>query len=252
MTVRHAATSPATRRRRAGWWPLALFVALLVVLLVAVDRIAVSVADRLIADKLQSAEHLRDRPDVTVRGFPLLTQIARQRYREVDVTIDDLRRGSLAATRLDVRLRGLHVATRDLLSGHVGRIPVESAAGTVLLSYSDIAAMVRGHGVTVGFARDGVLSLRGTFTLAGRNFAVSGTAGLRVDGTDLVVEPRSVHTFAPGFVNDALSSVAEQRLSFRVRLSGLPFHVQLVGVTVRRDGVRVSARSNGFVIDLSG
>jgi hypothetical protein len=35
-----------------------------------------------------------------------------------------------------------------------------------------------------------------------------------------------------------------------VPLAGLPFDVRLVGVSVRGDGVRVSARSSGFVIDL--
>jgi hypothetical protein len=223
-----------------------VFVVVLVVLFIAVDRVAVAVADRLVADKLQSAEHLASRPDVSIRGFPLLTQVARQRYRDIHVTMRDLKRGSLVATRLDVDLRGVHVATGDLLSRHIGEIPVESARGTVLLSYADIAAMVSGHGVTVGYAGHGLLSLRESAMLAGTMLQISGTAGLRIDGTDLVVTP------GPGIVNQALSSLAEQRLAFRVPLSGLPFDVQLVAVKVRGDGVRVSARSHGLVIDVSG
>jgi hypothetical protein len=252
MTVRPATGRRApTGRGPARWRPLAVFVLVLVVLFVAVDRIAAAVADRLIADKLQAAEHLRSRPDVTVRGFPLLSQVIRQRYREVDVRMSDLRRGSLVATRLDVRMHGLHVRNSDLLSGHVGRIRVDKATGTVLLSWPDIAGMTRGHGVTVGYGGKGLLSLRGSFAVAGRMFTVSGTAALRINGSDLVVAPRQIHTYAPGFVNDALSSIAAQRLSFDVPLAGLPFNVRLVGVTVRRDGVVVSARSDGLVIDLS-
>lgn len=232
--------------------PLVVFVVALAVLLVVVDRVAAAFADHLIAGKIQHAEHLASSPDVTVKGFPLLTQVAAQRYNEVDVSATDLRRGDLVASALSVRLYGVQVATAQLLDGHVRRIPVDRADGTVRFSYADLDRMLTDRGVTMGYARAGVVRVHGTITVAGQRLAATATATLGVDGDDLMVAARSVDLGGGSLVSGALSSLAKQVLTFRLPLTGLPFGIHVDRVSVARDGVTAHAVSRGFVVDVAG
>ena len=73
---------------------LIIFVVVVVVLLIAADRIGDVVAERVTADTLQSSQHLQQRPDVSIDGFPFLTQFATGHYQHVLIRTQDLRIGS--------------------------------------------------------------------------------------------------------------------------------------------------------------
>jgi hypothetical protein len=230
--------------------PLVTFVVVLAVLFVVVDRVAAAVADRVIASKLQQAEGLTQRPDVAVRRFPLLTQIAAQHYRQVDVTATGVRRGQVIATRIVVHLHGVHVATGELLSRHITRIPVDRAEGTVLLSYDDLDRMLLDQRITVAHDRGDRLRVASVLDVGGQSVPASGTATVRIDGDQLVVTAQSVDVGGGPVVNQALSSIAKGRLSFRLLLADLPFGIHVDRVTVGPGGVLAHARSAGFVIDV--
>ncbi|CAM5227389.1 hypothetical protein SVIOM74S_03023 [Streptomyces violarus] len=82
-------------------------------LFVAADRLAVHFAEGEVADRLKSRENLSTTPDVSINGFPFLTQVAGGELDDVEVGIDgyeaatadgseqpvdDLRRTSRAST----------------------------------------------------------------------------------------------------------------------------------------------------------
>jgi LmeA-like phospholipid-binding len=235
--------------------PLVAFVVVLAALFLVVDRVAAGVADRVIAGKLQQAEGLTSRPDVAVRHFPLLTQIAAQRYSQVDVTATDVRRGQVIASKVVVHLHGVHVATGELLSRHLTRIPVDRADGSVTMSYGDIDRMLRDQGITVAYDSGELLAVSGRLDVNGRQLPASGTATVRVDGDQLVVTAQSVDVGGGPVVNQALSTLARGRLSFRLLLADLPFGIHVDRVAVGRAGVTAHASSAGFVIqvgDLTG
>src|SRR6266487_4063862 len=84
-----------TRRRR---WPLVLTVvfALLLVALVIADRVAVSAADAAVEKRLaeQAPFDASNKPDVSIRGFPFLTQALSGKYDDIEVSGDSLDRKS--------------------------------------------------------------------------------------------------------------------------------------------------------------
>src|SRR5690242_9509266 len=88
-----------------------LFIALVVVvgLLVALDRIAVVAADRVVANRIETDQSLSTRPDVSIGGFPFLTQAIAGRYDSVKLTVHDLHRTSVPVHTLTVHLSGVHV-----------------------------------------------------------------------------------------------------------------------------------------------
>lgn len=230
--------------------PLVTFVVVLAVLLVVVDRVAAAVADRVIASKLQQAEGLSGRPAVAVRHFPLLTQIAAQHYQEVDVTATGVRRGQVIASRIVVHLHGVHVATGELLSRHLSRIPVDRADGSVLMSYDDLDRMLSDQSISVAHDHGDRLKVSSVLEVGGRSVPASGTATVRIDGDQLVVTAQSVDVGGGSVVNQALSSIAKGRLSFRLLLADLPFGIHVDRVTIGPTGVLAHASSDGFVIDV--
>src|SRR6476646_8831852 len=89
MDPSYAPPPPVRRRRR---WPLVLLILLLVLVGAAVagDRIALSLAEDRAASALQTSQDLSHKPDVTVEGFPFLTQLAAGSFGEVVVSAHDV------------------------------------------------------------------------------------------------------------------------------------------------------------------
>src|SRR5690348_14973565 len=99
------------RRRRSPRRGLLILLAVVVLLLVAADRIGLLMAERTVASKVQSSQHLANRPAVHIEGFPFLTQVIANRYRAVKLDSDHLTVGAqdkrVALDSLDARLTGV-------------------------------------------------------------------------------------------------------------------------------------------------
>jgi hypothetical protein len=144
----------------------------------------------------------------------------------------------------------VHVATGELLSRHLTRIPVDRADGTLTMSYADLGRMLHDQGITVAYDGGERLAVSGLLDLNGRQLPASGTATVRIDGDQVVVTAQSVDVGGGPVVNQALSTIAKGRLSFRLLLADLPFGIHVDRVTVSSRGILAHARSNGLVIDV--
>src|SRR4051812_36546040 len=89
---------PSRRRRRR--WPIVVLVVVLVLAGLAVlgDRIAAAYAERRIASEVQK-EGFGARPDVTIYGFPFLTQVAGRHFPHARMTARNLHEGPLTISR---------------------------------------------------------------------------------------------------------------------------------------------------------
>src|SRR5487761_1561952 len=118
-----------------------LFITLgiLVVLLVVLDRAGLAIAEREIGSRVQSAYHLPERPGVSVRGFPFLTQVVSGQYQEIDVSIKSASAGGVRLQDIQARFTGVH-ASLSLLLGHgssllvTGKTPLGSVRTAVSLA----------------------------------------------------------------------------------------------------------------------
>ena len=100
---------------------------IVVVLLVAADRIALLVAESQIADRVQKSQELSAHPHVSIKGFPFLTQVLGGRYHEVDVSVRNITRNNLTVDRLSVQAHGVSVPLSKVMSGSVSEVPVDRA-----------------------------------------------------------------------------------------------------------------------------
>jgi hypothetical protein len=229
-------------RRRSGCL-VALVVLLAVVLgvLVVVDRVGVHIADDRVAGQIATRGGLSGTPQVDITGFPFLTQALSGRYRDVRIHLTAAELGQPAGTRADVSLKGVHVPLSDALSGSVQQIPVDRIDGTATLSYALLAAQLGGD-TTLAQNGDGI-RLTKTVQVLGFTFPLAATGSVKLDGQDVVVDVTDASAGGvdvPGVV----LTTAEKLLDFSYRVPALPFGLQLTSVQPAADGidVRVAAR----------
>jgi hypothetical protein len=215
---------------------LLIGVAVLVVLLVAADRISVAVAENQISDRLTSAYGLPDKPGVSIAGFPFLTQVAAGDYRQIDVSASQVPAGGATLHNLNVRLSGVHATVRQVLGNGSSMVTAERAAGSAMVGFGTVDRRLPG-----GFRLhpDGKnLSVSGRLAYHGAHIPVSATVALGVSDSGIRVTP--VRVDVPGIPGLPVSAYSSQ-LRIVVPLSTLPLHLHLTSVHVTPDGLRIAA-----------
>lgn len=224
---------------------------MLLVLLVAADRVGAAVAERALADELQRSGGFASRPDVEVRGVPFLTQVLAGRYDRVDVVARDVDAGEVAGTpvevsRLSATLRGARVPLDDALSGAVTSVPVDRVDARVLLPFSVLERSTDVGDLTVAPEGDR-LRLRGSVEVFGQELTASARSRLTVEDGAVVVTAESVDT-GNELADELVGRAVEDRFDVRVPLTGLPYGLEVDAVTVQPDGLAVTARATDTVV----
>lgn len=223
---------------------LAVGVVVLLVLLVVGDRVAVRVADRVLASQLQS--QLGTRPTVHVAGFPFLTQALRGRYDDVQVRAAHVPRGTVTVTSFRSSLQGVRVPLPDALRGDVRSVPVRHLTATGVVPYADIAAALGQRDLTLMPDASG-LRLGGTVRVAGSPVAGSARVDVRLQGDELVLAPHDLQVGGVP-ISGALAEQVLGGLDLRVPLRGLPYGVRLSRVQAGPDGIVVAGAADDVVL----
>ncbi|HST82419.1 MAG TPA: DUF2993 domain-containing protein [Kineosporiaceae bacterium] len=227
-----------------------ILIVILVLLAVAADRAAWWFAERSIAQEIQNTQNLSARPDVTVGGFPFLTQALRGRYKEIDADLRDPDvEGGLKIDTLKITLRGVRVATGDLINRRVDEVPVDSASAVATISFAALNAAAKENlpdtKSTVVFSQGtgNALAVKGSYRSSVVNAQLNLQARLVAKDGDLVVE------LAPGTLDEVPSLVRPQVQSLVARASrlpALPLGFQAKDVSVNSTGVTVRATASAL------
>jgi len=228
-----------------------------VVVVVAADRVGALVAEHVLAGKVQTDEHLPNRPDVTIGGFPFLTQAAHGRYKDVTVKATDFPVGDLSVTRLTAHLYGVHISLSDAIHRSVSRVPVERVVGTAFVSYSAVNSYLAGHGplgsrVSVHGGNGGKAEVVDRVEVAGRAVSLRGEGTLTLSGNTVDVGVTTLaglpgSTVAAGLIRRVLAS-----LSIAIPVRGLPFRMRLSSVSLSSGGVTVAGSATNVVLGSRG
>jgi hypothetical protein len=215
---------------------LLIVVIVLAGLLVVADRVAVVVADRQVAGRVQSAYNLSSKPSVSVQGFPFLTQVASGDYHQINVSIGSLSTDGVQVNGLTVQLNGVRAPLSALLGHGSSSITAAQVTGSGTVPFSSVRSHLP-HGVQL--SQDGeALRLAGTVSYLGVTVPVSADATLAVDGSGIAVTPTRISAAS---ASSALSSVIAGQFRFVVPVTGLPLHLAVRSVSVVPGGVRVGA-----------
>lgn len=119
------------RRRRTRRWLIALGV--VIVLLVGADFAARAVAEQVAATQFQKQGNLPVKPDVTIEGFPFLTQVAAKDLSDVKVGISNLPEGPVTFSSINATATGIKLTSYAFSSGTIAHIN-----GTALISFASL------------------------------------------------------------------------------------------------------------------
>lgn len=256
-----APVTPDEERARRRW-PRRLLIASVVILLVlvgllvAADRVAAGVAERTVAERVR--QQIADRgvhsspPEVTVGGFPFLTQVASGRFESISVMLrevrgpvggDPVRLGELVIEARDV------TASLDALRSGRGDVVAETVEGVGTIPYDSVGKLMDRPGVQLA-EQDGDLVVTSPLEILGQQFTVTGVAELTVE--DGVVQIRfdelTAEGLPPGTEAQRLLNWYARQMSISIALPDLPFQLEVKQVQARPDGLAVTASAQNVVL----
>ncbi|MGQ4432441.1 LmeA family phospholipid-binding protein [Streptomyces sp. SAS_260] len=242
---------------------LLIVVVILGALFVVVDRVAVHFAEQEAASKVKTSENLASTPDVSIKGFPFLTQVASGELDDVELGVSQYEAptgntaGSGGAT--SIRIDDLKADMKDVrFSNGYSTATAASATGTASISYDQLLKAAKSAptsvftGVTaqiVGLSDggDGKIKADMKVTVTG-----IGTTTYPVLSTVTVVgNTVKVHADnLPKLVVDLADSRIRTITDFQQTLDQLPGGVRLDSVQAAKSGVDIKVK--GSNVKLAG
>src|SRR6266566_7133415 len=213
---------PARQRRRSRAWLYVLIaLVLLLVLLVIADRVSVAYAQNRMAQQIQG-QGLSSKPNVSIEGFPFLTQVLARDLGEVNITAPSVvSQGPLNIRNLAANLRGIH------LNSSYNSGTVDHLTGTALISFGDLFGQ-GGPSVTVTAVHGDEVTLKLDLDI------FSGTAVARV--TQVGADKIHVQVIsASGIPVSVLGSMGD----FTTTVPNLPLNMNVQSVSVSGQGVLI-------------
>jgi hypothetical protein len=117
-------------RRRARRYVIGLVV--IVVLLVVLDFVARVAAENVMASKIEQ-QGLQHKPDVSIDGFPFLTQVVSRNFEQVNLSAADQTEGPVTITSINATARNIRLNSYAFSSGTIG-----SLSGTAVISFASL------------------------------------------------------------------------------------------------------------------
>ncbi|OHV31741.1 MULTISPECIES: LmeA family phospholipid-binding protein [Pseudofrankia] len=253
---------PPTRWR----WPrrrvliLTAIPLVLILLFVIVDRVTVTVAEREMAKQLKTSvvENVAcgaappTVKDVSIGGFPFLTQVLFGKFQNVGVTVENLSTPQLRIASIQANLKGIHVPFSQIIGNDVGEVHVDSAQATVRVRYDDLNTFLAGQ--------PGGLQINPMDN--GRRVEISGTADVPLLGTQqvggvttfevrdnkLILVPTEITLRGAFNLNIPLGGLGELIPSIPIPVGELPFKLDITRASTDASGLSLSATATDLVL----
>ncbi|MFJ9664216.1 DUF2993 domain-containing protein [Streptomyces sp. NPDC101219] len=224
-------------------------------LFVIVDRVAVNFAEGEAADRLKATENLTSTPDVSIKGFPFLTQVAGGALDDIEVGIQDYE-----ATTGDggqkIRIADLHADMKGVeFSGNFSSATAATATGTATVAYDELLKTAQSEPQRVA---PGV-----TANVVGLSDGGNGKIKVEVEATVLgaklpepvfvlssvtVVDGHTVRVKADALPKFGGMTIAESRVrqitDFEQKIDGLPGGIRLDKVEASKAGVGITVKGS--------
>ncbi|WP_406493819.1 DUF2993 domain-containing protein [Streptomyces sp. NBC_01604] len=223
-------------------------------LFVLADRLAVNFAEDEAADKLKTTEGLAATPDVSIKGFPFLTQVVGGVLDDVEVDIQDYE-ADTGTTGGTIRIDDLKANMRGVeFSGDYSSATADSATGTASITYDELLKTAKAEPTQVA---PGV-----TAEIVGLSDGGNGKIKVEIDATVLGTElPEPVYVLSsvtaegdtvkvhadtlPSFAGvDLAENRARTVTDFEQKIDGLPGGIQLDKVQAAQNGVQITVKGS--------
>ncbi|MGW5126303.1 LmeA family phospholipid-binding protein [Streptomyces sp. NPDC004069] len=237
---------------------LLIFVVVVGVLFAVVDRVAVHLAQGQAADRLKSAENLASTPDVSIKGFPFLTQLASGELDDVEVGVRDYEVATGNGAR-KIRVDGFTADLKGVrFSGDYRSATAATATGTATIAYDELLKAAKSDsakvapGVTarvVGLSDggDGKIKVEVEVSALGVKQRVSLRSSAAVRGHKVEVRADSLPVVGGVRLPEGpVRSITD----FQQAIDRLPTGIELDSVRATADGVEITLK--GSDVELAG
>ncbi|WP_338671894.1 DUF2993 domain-containing protein [Streptomyces sp. SCSIO 30461] len=222
------------------------------------DRLAVGYAESEVAAKIRNSQGLSADPDVSINGFPFLTQVVSSELDDVSVSVGgvtaragghDVQVTEVAAELSGVRLNGLSSAVAD------------RATGSARISYADLAKSAP-EGATVSYA-GAERAAKGQVKISGPALDLLESTGVDVPGfADGLLKGRTITAYStvsiaggdtvrlraadlPGLPVPGLDGMLREAVDYDLKIDGMPKTVKLDKALADEQGLRFSGVGTG-------
>ena len=226
---------PERPRRRRRWpWIVLASVLVLLVLLVVLDRVAVAYAENQAAQQMQS-QGFPAKPDVTIKGFPFLTQVAARHIKDVHITASKVPAGPV---KFDLTAN----ATDILLNPGYQSGTISHVTGTGVIPFSSVSSALGGGGSGLTISSAGGNTMKVGLNVLGLDVSLTGT--IEQAGPNTL----KVHLNPPSGIPVSLPIPN----NFTIHIPTLPMHLTIQSVKVTSQGIVVHATGSNIKFDQSG
>ncbi|HTW00936.1 MAG TPA: DUF2993 domain-containing protein [Streptosporangiaceae bacterium] len=220
---------PRTRKRRHPLRTTIIVLVILIGLLVALDFGARAFAESKVASEIQS-QGFPKKPNVSIEGFPFLTQVASRDFKDVQLSSSNVTEGPLLIQSINAKMTGVHVnssfngGTVDNLNGTLS--VTFAALANAMTSQAGALGSLGGAGLSLSQA--GNDEVKATLNLV----ITSGTAVWRVSRTangDISIQ--LVHS--SGLTSSLLNGLG----NITIPLPHLPLGLTIQNISVTSSGL---------------
>ncbi|ELP68108.1 DUF2993 domain-containing protein [Streptomyces turgidiscabies] len=232
-------------------------------LFVIADRVAVGFAEDEVADRLRANEGLATTPDVSIKGFPFLTQVAGGELDDVEVGIKDYD-AATGTSGQNIRIDDLNARMRGVeFSGDYSSVTAATATGSADITYAELLKATKATtgseptevvpGVTatvVGLSDggNGKIKVAVEATVLGKELPqpVSVLSTVTVAGDTVKVKADSLPNLGIDLADGRMRAVTD----FQQKIEGLPGGIKLDSVEAAKTGVDITVK--GSNVNLAG
>ncbi|MFE9597003.1 DUF2993 domain-containing protein [Streptomyces hokutonensis] len=230
-------------------------VVILGVLFVVVDRVAVYFAQDEAAGKVQTSENLASAPDVSIKGFPFLTQVASGELDDVELgikTYEATTANTSGGGTSTIRIDDLKADMKDVkFSNGYSSATAASATGSASIAYdqllkaaksqpTDIFTGVTAQVVNLSDGGDGKIKVDVKISVGGRETTYPVLSTVTVDGDTVKVHADNL----PKLVVDLADSRIRSITDFQQTIDQLPGGVKLASVQAAKNSVEIKVKGS--------
>lgn len=225
-------------------------------LFVIADRVAVGFVEDKAADRIKTTEGLASTPDVSIEGFPFLTQVAGGELDDVKIGIKNYEAstGGTSAAASTIRIDDLSAEMHGVVfNGDYSSATANSATGTASISYDELLKAARAEptqvasGVTaqvIGLSDGGNGKIKVTVeaTVLGHKLPqpVSVLSSVSVSGGTVKVHADSLPKLGVELAEGRIRAITD----FQQKIDELPGGIQLDKVEAAKSGVDISVKGS--------
>jgi hypothetical protein len=225
-------------------------------LFVIADRVAVGFAEDKAADRIKSTEGLAGTPDVSIEGFPFLTQVVGGELDDVKIGIKsyEASTGGTGSSAGTIRIDDLNAEMRGVaFNGGYSSATAGSATGSASISYAellkaaksgpaDVAPGVEAQVIGLSDGGNGKIKVTVSGTVLGAELPapVSVLSSVTVSGDTVKVHADSLPKLGVQLAEGRIRSITD----FQQKIEQLPGGIKLDSVEAVPTGVEISVKGS--------